>query len=452
MFRKKKPHVHFIGIGGAGMSGLAEILLTLGYPVSGSDIKNSSALDRLNSAGAITWHPHLPEKLPTNIGVGVYSSAVHESNPEILALKKKNIPLISRGEMLAEIMRIKHGIAIAGTHGKTTTSSLTGAVLMAGKLDPSIYVGGRVQHLDGNIRVGRSDFFIAESDESDGSFLKLSPTLAVITNIDNDHINYYGSLDKLKTAFYQFADRIPFYGELIYCWDDLATRELFSSFARKKTSYGISGGDLKAENIRDISGYQHFLVNWGGKILGEARIQSPGKHNILNALAAIGVGLSCEIPFNLIVEGLAQFTGVDRRFQLVGNINGAPVIDDYAHHPTEMQATILAAKSRYPNQKIWAIFQPHRFTRTKDCWEQFPKAFESADHIIITDVYAASETALPEITGKTLVDFLKKKHAHVIHENDFEKIAQTIRDQATSADVVLILGAGNITQLKNYLK
>jgi UDP-N-acetylmuramate--alanine ligase len=447
----KIQRIHFVGIGGIGMSGIAEVLLTLGYKVSGSDLKHSPVTQRLAELGAIIFEGHRAENV-TGAEVVVTSSAISRDNPEVLSARAQHIPVIPRAEMLAELMRLKYGIAIAGMHGKTTTTSMVAAVLAAGGLDPTVVVGGRVDAMGSNARLGKSQYLVAEADESDRSFLKLWPVLAVVTNIDREHMDCYRDMADVEHAFIEFVDRVPFYGMVILCNDDLRLRNLLPRLARRAITYGVSDGsdfrifksDTECSSLRH---YSHFAVQYRGKSLGEFHLQVPGVHNVLNATAAIAVGVGLDIEMERIREGLESFAGVDRRFQLRGRAAGVSVIDDYGHHPTEIRATLAAARQcRFKH--VHVVFQPHRYTRTRDLLEEFGSAFHDADSLRVLDIYPASEQPIPGITGERLAETVRLidgKPAQYV--SSFEDAASQIASVAQDGDMVLTLGAGNVSHL-----
>src|SRR6266851_1803051 len=414
----KTQRIHFVGIGGIGMSGIAEVLLNLGYKISGSDLKNSAVTQRLATLGASTFEGHAAANI-AGADVVVTSSAIPVDNPEVAEARRLHVPVIQRAEMLAELMRLKYGIAIAGMHGKTTTTSMVAAVLAAGGLDPTVVVGGRVDAMGSNARLGRSQYLVAEADESDRSFLKLSPILAVVTNIDREHMDCYRSMHDIKRAFLDFVDRVPFYGMIVACNDDPILRRMFPKIQRRMVSYGVrkdsdfrialknkdlwgSGrprpaGDENARAGTPVPPKVSFEVRFRGRDLGEFQLHVPGVHNVPNATAAIAVGIGLDIPVLQIHEALESFRGVDRRFQVRGQVAGVTVVDDYGHHPTEIRATLAAAR-QCGYRKIQVIFQPHRYTRTRDLMDDFATAFADADSVLVTDIYAAGE---PPIDGMT---------------------------------------------------
>ena len=447
----KIQRIHFVGIGGIGMSGIAEVLLTLGYKVSGSDLKHSSVTERLSELGAIIFEGHRAENI-TGAEVVVTSSAISRDNPEVTAARAHHVPVIPRAEMLAELMRLKYGIAIAGMHGKTTTTSMVAAVLAAGGLDPTVVVGGRVDALGSNARLGKSQYLVAEADESDRSFLKLSPILAVVTNIDREHMDCYRDMADVEQAFIDFVDRVPFYGMVLLCNDDDRLRNLLPRLARRAITYGVRedsdfrvlGSQIQCASHKHSS---HFQVEYRGKSLGDFHLQVPGLHNVLNATAAVAVGIGLDIGVERIREGLEDFRGVDRRFQLLGRAAEVSVIDDYGHHPTEIRATLAAAR-QCGFKRVHVVFQPHRFTRTRDLLHEFGAAFADADSIFILDIYPASEQPIPGVTGERVVAAIQNaggKRARYI--SSFEEAAREAAALAESGDMVLTLGAGNVSHL-----
>jgi len=452
----KIQRVHFVGIGGIGMSGIAEVLLNLGFKVSGSNLRTSSVTLRLASLGAITYEGHRPEHI-AGAEVVVISSAVSPENPEVAEAHKFHIPVIPRAEMLAELMRLKYGIAIAGMHGKTTTTSMVAAVLAAGGLDPTVVVGGRVDALGSNARLGNSQYLVAEADESDRSFLKLSPILSVVTNIDREHMDCYRNMNDVKRAFLEFMDRVPFYGMVVLCNDDPVLRRMLSVIRRRICTYGTRRGsdfEIKLGSASfDQSQNQptsHFRVKYRGEELGEFRLHVPGTHNILNATAAIAVGTGLDVPTDQIRAALAGFRGVDRRFQLKGKAAGVSVIDDYGHHPTEIRATLAAAK-QCGFRKIHVIFQPHRYTRTRDLIEEFAASFEDAGSIIVLDIYAASEPPIEGVTAEAVVSRIRDNGKPAIYAPSFEDAVNEAVADAQDGDMIMTLGAGSVSHLAPQL-
>ncbi len=449
----KIQRIHFVGIGGIGMSGIAEVLLNLGYKISGSDLKNSSVTQRLASLGAVVFEGHAAENV-TGAEVVVTSSAVASENPEVIEAHKLHIPVIPRAEMLAELMRLKYGIAVAGMHGKTTTTSMIAAVLAAGGLDPTVVVGGRVDALGSNARIGKSEYMVAEADESDRSFLKLSPVLSVVTNIDREHMDCYRNMRDVKKAFLDFMDRVPFYGVVVVCNDDALLRKLFPQIRRRTVTYGTRRGSdfyikmgkstFDSAERRPTS---HFHVTYAERDLGEFRLQVPGVHNVLNATAAIAVGIGLDIKADDIRAALENFRGVDRRFQLRGKAGGVSVIDDYGHHPTEIRATLAAAR-QCGFGKTHVIFQPHRYTRTRDLMEEFASAFEDSDSLVVLDIYAASEAPIEGITSEALARKISEKGKPVAaYAGSFAEGVARVAAVARPGDMILTLGAGSVSQL-----
>jgi UDP-N-acetylmuramate--alanine ligase len=449
----KIQRIHFVGIGGIGMSGIAEVLLNLGYKVSGSDLKSSPVTERLASLGAVIFEGHKPENV-TGAEVVVTSSAVRPDNPEVEQAHELRVPVIPRAEMLAELMRLKYGIAVAGMHGKTTTTSMIAAVLAAGGLDPTVVVGGRVDALGSNARLGNSHYLVAEADESDRSFLKLSPILAIVTNIDREHMDCYRNMRDVKNAFLEFMDRVPFYGMVVACNDDPLLRKILPQVQRRIVTYGTRrGSDFRIVlGKADLTaGDQHplgrFTVRFGDRDLGEFTLHVPGAHNVLNATAAIAVGIGLDISVDQIRGALDQFRGVDRRFQLKGRAAGITVVDDYGHHPTEIRATLAAAR-QCGYRKIQVIFQPHRYTRTRDLMDNFACAFGDADTVLVLDIYAASEQPIEGVTAERLVEEIRRVgHPSARYASSFDEAARVAISGAKEGDLILTLGAGSVYQV-----
>jgi UDP-N-acetylmuramate--alanine ligase len=450
----KIQQVHFVGIGGIGMSGIAEVLLNLGYKVSGSDLRGSVVTQRLTGLGATVFEGHRAENI-SGAEVVVTSSAISQENPEVVEAHKLHVPVIQRAEMLAELMRLKYGIAIAGMHGKTTTTSMVAAVLAAGGLDPTVVVGGRVDAMGSNARLGKSRYLVAEADESDRSFLKLSPILSVVTNIDREHMDCYRNMRDVKKTFLEFMDRVPFYGMLVVCNDDPMLRRLLPQAQRRTVTYGTKRGSDFLIKLEDRpSSFQgdgqplsRFRVSYRKKDLGEFTLHVPGVHNILNATAAIAVGVGLDVGAEAIRTGLDQFRGVDRRFQLRGRAAGVSVIDDYGHHPTEIRATLAAAK-QCGFRKVHVIFQPHRYTRTRDLMEEFTAAFGDADSLFVLDIYAASEKPIEGISGEALARTIREKGGHPAeYVGSFGNAVTSVTAAAQDGDMILTLGAGSVSQL-----
>jgi UDP-N-acetylmuramate--alanine ligase len=449
----KIQRIHFVGIGGIGMSGIAEVLLNLGYKVSGSDLKESSVTQRLVSLGATVFIGHRAENI-AGAEVVVASSAVAADNAELSEAQALHIPVIQRAEMLAELMRLKYGIAIAGMHGKTTTTSMVAAVLAGGELDPTVVVGGRVDAMGSNARLGKSQYLVAEADESDRSFLKLSPILAVITNIDREHMDCYRNMRDVRQAFLDFIDRVPFYGMVVVCNDDVLLRRLFPYIRRRMITYGTRRGSdffiklgepmMQLGESRSVS---RFHVTFKEKDLGDFRLHVPGVHNVLNATAAIAVGIGLDIGVEHIRSALENFRGVDRRFQLRGQAAGVSVIDDYGHHPTEIRATLAAAR-QCGFRKVHVVFQPHRYTRTQLLMDDFAAAFGDADTLVVLDIYAAGEPPIEGITADILAQLIKEVSGREAHyAASFPDAMQTVVAAAREGDMILTLGAGSVSQL-----
>ncbi|MFZ3266522.1 MAG: UDP-N-acetylmuramate--L-alanine ligase [Terriglobales bacterium] len=453
----KIQRIHFVGIGGIGMSGIAEVLLNLGYKISGSDLKSSAVTQRLASLGAQTFEGHAASNI-AGADVVVTSSAISIDNAEVAEARRLHIPVIQRAEMLAELMRLKYGIAIAGMHGKTTTTSMVAAVLAAGGLDPTVVVGGRVDALGSNARLGKSQYLVAEADESDRSFLKLSPILSVVTNIDREHMDCYRDMRDVHRTFLEFMERVPFYGLVVGCHDDPVLERLLPRVHRRVTSYGTSKGSdflIRLEQshaARDQSPLSRFRVTYQEKDLknrdlGEFILRVPGTHNVLNATAAIAVGVALDIPADHIRSALDGFRGVDRRFQLKGKAAGVSVVDDYGHHPTEIRATLAAAR-QCGYRRVHVIFQPHRYTRTHDLMDEFATAFADADTLCLLDIYPASEKPIEGVTAKALAARIAAAAGRTPeYAATFTDAAEKVATLAQPGDMVLTLGAGSISQL-----
>ncbi|MEQ1626241.1 MAG: UDP-N-acetylmuramate--L-alanine ligase [Nitrospira sp.] len=447
MFRKTQ-HIHLVGIGGSGMSGIAEVLLTMGYKVSGSDLQASETTRRLEELGGRIAIGHQE----SNIGeaqVVVISSAVAATNPEVQAAKAKQVPVIPRAEMLAELMRLKFGVAIAGAHGKTTTTSMVANVLASGGLDPTMVIGGKVNALGSHARLGRGELLVAEADESDGSFLRLSPTVVAVTNLDREHLDHYGSMEKIYDSFLEFINKIPFYGLAVLCSDDERLHALFPRIVKRYHTYGLQETpgvvpDFKATDIVLKQWGAEFRAHFRGKNLGPFRLAVPGMHNVSNALVAIAIGIELDVPVDLIRKGLAAFTGVERRFHLRGEANGIMIVDDYGHHPTEVKATLAAAKQGW-DRRLVVLFQPHRYSRTRDLIEEFTHAFDQADLLFMTDIYAAGEAPIPGVSGAVLADRIKAAgHQGVTFVEKKETLPDQVLPHLQPGDLVVTLGAGDI--------
>ncbi|MBE0712094.1 MAG: UDP-N-acetylmuramate--L-alanine ligase [Candidatus Aminicenantes bacterium] len=443
---RKLNHIHMVGIGGTGMNGIAEVLLNLGYKVSGSDIQENDATRRLAKLGADIAIGHRAENLK-DADVVVISSAVREDNVEVQKARARLIPVIPRAEMLAELMRMKYGIAVAGSHGKTTTTSMTALVLEAGGFDPTIIVGGRLNTIGANAKLGAGDFIVAEADESDRSFLCLSPFIAVLTNIDEEHLDQYQSLDDLKKTFVNFANKVPFYCPVILCLDDPNLQSIIPAIERRVITYGVSAqSDLFARDFA-FDGFRSASVLFAkGKQLGALKLQVPGMHNILNAMAAAAVGLDLDMPARTILEALESYTGTGRRFELRKTVGGVMVVEDYAHHPTEIKATLEAAKRGWP-RRIVAVFQPHRYTRLAKLMTAFATSFNQADVLVLTEIYPAGEDPIPGVDGRALYEEVRKcGHKNALFEPDLKKIGAVLKKILVPDDIVLVLGAGNINR------
>jgi UDP-N-acetylmuramate--alanine ligase len=453
----KIQQIHFVGIGGIGMSGIAEVLLNLGYRVSGSDLKSSAVTQRLVGLGATVFEGHRAENI-AGAEVVVTSSAIAGENPEVVEAHRLHLPVIQRAEMLAELMRLKYGIAIAGMHGKTTTTSMVAAVLAGGGLDPTVVVGGRVDAMGSNARLGKSRYLVAEADESDRSFLKLSPILSVVTNIDREHMDCYRNMRDVKKTFLEFMDRVPFYGMVVACNDDPLLRRLLPEVQRRTVTYGTKRGSdflirlaetgaSAAREGGDSQPLSRFRVGYRKKDLGEFTLHVPGVHNILNATAAIAVGVGLDVEAEAIRAALDQFRGVDRRFQLRGREAGVSVIDDYGHHPTEIKATLAAAR-QCGFRKIHVVFQPHRYTRTRDLMEEFTTAFADADSLLVLEIYAASEKPIDGVSGDALARSIRNRgEKDARYASSFSEAVNLATEAAATGDMILTLGAGSVSQL-----
>src|SRR5690242_10460328 len=449
---QKKHKIHFVGIGGVGMSGIAEVLLNSGYIVSGSDLQENDATRRLRDLGAAVFMGHQEANLAGNPSVVVISTAVKYSNPEVLEARRRHIPVIPRAEMLAELMRMKYAVAVAGSHGKTTTTSMIAAGLSNAGLDPTMVIGGRVHMLGTNARTGQGEFLVAEADESDGSFLLLSPTIAVVTNIDREHMDFHQTMERLNESFLAFINKIPFYGLAVLCIDDPNVYGLLSKTRKRFATYGLSAeADFSAHDLKMSLGGIEFTVLHHGKPLGQLRLHLPGRHSATNALAAVAVAHELEISFAHAAEALAGFTGIHRRFEVKGEPGGILVIDDYGHHPTEIRATIGAIRDSW-KRPLTVIFQPHRFTRTRDLFDEFLTAFEGADRLVLTEIYPAGEDPIAGATGEALYQAIKRKgHMELAFVPDKNQIAAQIAGKLNPGDIVLTLGAGDIYKVGDAL-
>ncbi len=447
----KIDKIHFVGIGGIGMSGIAEVLLNLGYKVSGSDLRKSDITERLAGLGGEIFYGHSRENV-AGADVVVISSAVKDDNPEVQEARENLVPVIPRAEMLAELMRMKYGIAIAGTHGKTTTTSMVATLLGHAGIDPTIVIGGRLNSLGSNARLGQGKFLVAEADESDGSFLKLSPTIAVVTNIDADHLDFYSGIDEIKDTFVEFINKVPFYGLAVLCLDNDNVADIIPRVNKRFITYGLSAqADIRACDVKLEGFTTTFTTQYRGERLGEISFNMPGAHNVLNALAAIGVALELGVSFGVIQEGFRDFGGVGRRFQVKGEVCDIMVVDDYGHHPAEIRATLAAGKSGW-DRRLVVLFQPHRYTRTKELYDDFVKAFHDAEVLVLTDIYPAGEEPIEGITAEALARSIKQHgQKDVIHIADRDEVVDHLLEVLQPGDIFLTLGAGNVWQTGELL-
>ena len=451
MFRGKIRNIHFIGIGGSGMNGIAQVLLNLGFNITGSDLKESSTIKQLKEMGAKIFIGH-NETNVVGADVVVYSSAVTPDNVEIKKAKELGIPIIPRGEMLAELMRFKYGIAISGSHGKTTTTSMVGTILGKTGFDPTVVIGGKLEAYGSNAKLGRGEFMVTESDESDGSFLRLTPTIISINNIDLEHLGFYKDMDDIKNAFVNFANKVPFYGAVAVNIDDKNIKSILPKIEKKVIKFGLSKeADIRAKHLKLKNGTYQFKVN----DLGNIHLSVAGKHNVYNALAAISIALELGVPFCVIKESLESFQNASRRFEIKYK-NDVVVIDDYAHHPTEIKATIQAAKEMFPDKELITIFQPHRYSRLSSLFDDFSKAFDNSDITVITEIYSAGEKPVKNVNGEKLAEKIREKNSNVYYGGSISETESLLKNIIKKNQVVLILGAGNITTLGdkivNYLK
>ena len=450
----KKYHIHFVGIGGIGMSGIAELLLNLGYKVSGSDVKRSDITDRLEKLGGTIFKAHAAEHIE-GADVVVVSSAIDPDNPEVGAAGQSSIPVIPRAEMLAELMRLKYSIAIAGAHGKTSTTSIVASVLAEGGLDPTVVIGGKLKSIGSNAVLGQGDFIVAEADESDGSFLKFSPTIAVVTNIDKEHLDFYKDLDAIKTVFSDFLDRIPFYGLAVLCLDNEPIQDLIPQLKKRYTTYGMSSqADF---HIRDVSfGNQKsgFNIYHHGEKLGHITLNLPGIHNVYNATASIAVGVELNIAFDQIKSALETVEGVQRRLEIKGETNDIIVIDDYGHHPTEIKITLKTVEENWPDRRKVVVFQPHRYSRTQALFDEFSRAFYQSDILLVMPIYAASEKKIKDVSSQNLCEEIKAHgHKEVIYVDGFKAALSYLKQNLQPRDLLLTLGAGDVWKVgEKFLK
>jgi UDP-N-acetylmuramate--alanine ligase len=447
---RRVRHAHFVGIGGVGMSGLAELLHDLGCGVSGSDLREGAATRRMRARGITVTVGHAAKQVG-DADVVVVSSAVPATNPELREAESRGVPVIPRAEMLAEIMRMKEGIAVAGAHGKTTTTSLVAHVLGSAGLDPTAVIGGRVRGGTGDsqgARLGGGDFLVAEADESDGSFLRLQPVVAVITNVEAEHLDHWGSLDAIRAGFVDFANRVPFWGLTVACIDDPGVQSILPRLSRRITTYGFSAqADLVASDAEAHHWGMRFQVRQRGERLGSVHLALPGRHNVQNALAALCVALELEVPFATAAQALEEFGGIERRFETVGSAGGVRVVDDYGHHPTEIRATLSAARALHSG-RIVVVFQPHRYTRTRDLFESFATAFHDADVLVLTEIYAAGEEKIPGVESAALAAAIESHgHRSVRFLADLDRVGPELLPDLRSGDLVLVMGAGSIASL-----
>ena len=444
---QKVKNIHLIGIGGAGMNGIAEILLNLGFAITGSDVRSTSVTDHLVSLGARIFIGHSPDNV-ASCDVVVYSSAVKENNPEIQAARERKIPVIKRPEMLAELMRMKYGICIAGTHGKTTTTSMTGQVLTKGEIDPTIIVGGKVTDFGGGAKIGQSHYLVLEADEYDRTFLKLTPVIAVVTNIDLEHLDCYQNMDDIKSAFVQFVNKVPFYGSVILCIDNIGVQSIIPDIERKIITYGISSqAEIRAEDIVFNGMKTKFNVITFEQEMGSVVLNVPGYYNVRNALAAITIAVEMGLNFDSISSALAEFTPVERRFQMLGEESGIMIVDDYAHHPTEIIASLEGIRAGF-DKRIIAVFQPHLYSRTRDFHEDFGRAFMETDVLFITDIYPSRETPIEGITGKLVSEAAHAAgHRNTAYIEDRKKLIESVESCVKDGDMVITFGAGDVNKI-----
>lgn len=452
MFRDRANRLHFVGIGGIGMSGIAEVLINLGYDVRGSDLQESTVTKRLKSLGATLYKGHRASNV-ADADVVVISTAIRNTNPELVEARRLGIPIIRRAEMLAELMRMKYGVAVAGTHGKTTTTSLVGTILSEGGIDPTIVVGGRVKSLSSNARLGAGEYLVAEADESDGSFLKLIPTIAVVTNIDEEHLDHWsGGLEQIVDAFVDFVNKVPFYGCAVMCLDHPTVQSVLPRLEKRYVTYGFSAqADFSASNLVAQDGSLRFTVRKHDEVLGDIELNMVGRHNAENALAAIVVADEVGVPFEVTAKALREFEGVGRRFEMKGSCNDIMVVDDYGHHPTEIQATLRAARD-YFERRVVVAFQPHRYTRTRDLLDDFVTSFNSSDVLLISDIYEASEEPIEGINSETLVEGISTHgHHQASYAGDLSSLLDSLESIVEPGDLVITLGAGDISKVSDQL-
>jgi UDP-N-acetylmuramate--alanine ligase len=442
---QKKYHIHFVGIGGIGMSGIAELLLNLGYKVSGSDLQTSEITERLKELGGIIFTGHGADQI-SGADVVVTSSAVGRQNPEVLAAGRISIPVIPRAEMLAELMRLKYSVAIAGAHGKTTTTSMVASVLAQGGLDPTVVIGGKLKSIGSNAVLGKGDFIVAEADESDGSFLKFSPAIAVVTNIDREHLDYYQNLETIKAVFLDFIDRIPFYGLAILCLDNESIQDLIPKIKKRYTTYGMSSqADFQIRDVEFEKRRSCFSVFRQGHKLGRFTLNLPGIHNVYNATASIATGVELDVPMDAIASALQTLEGVQRRLEIKGETCGITVVDDYGHHPTEIKTTLQAIEECWPDNRKVIVFQPHRYTRTQALFDDFTRSFYQSDVLLVLPIYAAGEQKIEGLTGRKLCEEIKAHgHKEVVYAEGKKDAVTYLKENLKPGDVLLTLGAGDV--------
>lgn len=450
---KRSYHIHFVGIGGIGMSGIAEVLLNLGHRVSGSDLKESEVTRRLEKLGAAVYYGHRPEQV-SGADVVVVSSAVDTDNPEVVAAgRKQHLPIIRRAEMLAELMRLKYAVLVAGAHGKTTTTSMIGTVMAAGGFDPTVVIGGRLNSWGTNAKLGQGDFLVAEADESDGTFLLYSPTISVVTNIDTEHLDFYQDLEQIRETFLEFINKVPFYGVSILCLEDQHIQNLLPRVNKRLITYGFSAqADFQAREVSFDGLSASYVACKEGREMGRVTLPIPGWHNVLNSLAAVAVGSELDIDFDAICRGLQEMTGVQRRFQIKGEIGKITVIDDYGHHPTEIKAVLKTLAQCYPGRRRYVVFQPHRYTRTQALFQEFTTAFYQSDVLLVLEIYSAGEPPIPGLDAEKLAVALQRHgHGNTRYVPDKTDLISLLLEELREGDVVLTLGAGDVWQIGEEL-
>jgi UDP-N-acetylmuramate--alanine ligase len=445
---QKSYHIHFVGISGIGMSGIAELLLNLGYKVSGSDLRSTDITTRLTQLGGTIFQGHRPEQIQ-GADVVVLSSAVEADNPEVLAAKEAIVPVIPRAEMLAELMRLKYSIAVAGAHGKTTTTGIIASILDHGGLDPTVVIGGKLGSLGTNARLGQGEFIVAEADESDGSFLKLTPTVGVVTNIDAEHLDFYGNLEKIKQVFLDFINKVPFYGMAVLCLDNEGIQDLIPKIEKRFTTYGMtSQADYQAKDVTFEGMKSRYRVTHRGEILGTVDLNLPGIYNVYNSMASIAVGKELGISFDIILRALKDIQGVQRRLQIKGTARGITVVDDYGHHPTEIKLTLQAVRQCWPDHRVVVVFQPHRYSRTAVLFDDFTRAFYQADTLVVLPIYSAGEAPIENIDGRSLCKGIHLHgHKDVVFHDGQDAAVSYLKKNLGQGDVLLTLGAGDVWEV-----